>query len=208
MKKLWIVGAGGFGREMHVWARQHPDHGRVWKVEGFLDDNAQALRAFGDFAPIAPLTGHAVDPSALYLCGLGLPPVKEKLLRPLLDAGAEFLTFIHPRALVGDRVKLGRGVVLCPGAIASADITLGEFVMLNLHATVGHDASIGAWSTLSAHCDVTGRVQVADRVFMGSQASVIPGKSIGSRSVLGAGAVVINDVPADVTVVGNPARVL
>lgn len=208
MKKLWIVGAGGFGREMYVWARQHPDHGRAWKVEGFLDDNAQALRAFGDFAPIAPLTGHAVDPAALYLCGLGLPPVKEKLLRPLLAAGAEFLTFIHPRALVGDRVKLGRGVVLCPGAIASADITLGDFVMLNLHATVGHDASVGAWSTLSAHCDVTGRVQVADRVFMGSQASIIPGKSIGSRSVLGAGAVVINDVPADVTVVGNPARVL
>ncbi len=208
MKKLWIVGAGGFGREMHVWARQHPDHGRAWQVAGFLDDNAQALRAFGDFAPIAPLTGHAVDPGALYLCGLGLPPVKEKLLRPLLDAGAEFLTFIHPRALVGDRVKLGRGVVLCPGAIASADIVLGDFVMLNLHATVGHDASVGAWSTLSAHCDVTGRVQVADRVFMGSQASVIPGKSIGSRSVLGAGAVVINDVPADVTVVGNPARVL
>jgi acetyltransferase-like isoleucine patch superfamily enzyme len=109
---------------------------------------------------------------------------------------------------VGDRVKLGRGVVLCPGAIASADITLGDFAMLNLHATVGHDAAVGAWSTLSAHCDVTGRVQVADRVFMGSGVSIIPGLSIGSGATLGAGAVVIKDVPAGVTVVGNPARIL
>lgn len=208
MKKLLIVGAGGFGRELYVWASQHPDCGRAWELAGFLDDNPQALQPFGAFARVQPLTGHAVDPANVYLCGLGLPPVKEKLLQPLLAAGANFLTFIHPRALVGERVRLGRGVVLCPGAIASADITLGDFVMLNLHATVGHDAAVGAWSTLSAHCDVTGRVQVADRVFMGSRVSIIPGKSVGSGAVLGAGAVVINDVPAGVTVVGNPARIL
>jgi sugar O-acyltransferase (sialic acid O-acetyltransferase NeuD family) len=208
MKKLLIVGAGGFGRELYIWASQHPDCGRAWELGGFLDDNPQALQPFGSFAQVLPLAGHVVDPANLYLCGLGLPPVKEKLLQPLLAAGANFLTFIHPRALVGDRVKLGRGVVLCPGAIASADIVLGDFVMLNLHVTIGHDASVGAWSTLSAHCDVTGRVQVADRVFMGSRISIIPGLSVGSGATLGAGAVVIRDVPAGVTVVGNPARVL
>jgi sugar O-acyltransferase (sialic acid O-acetyltransferase NeuD family) len=208
MQKLLIVGAGGFGRELYIWASQHPDCGQAWELEGFLDDNPQALQPFGSFAPVLPLSGHVVDPANLYLCGLGLPPVKEKLLQPLLAAGANFLTFIHPRALVGDRVKLGRGVVLCPGAIASADIVLGDFVMLNLHTTIGHDASIGDWSTLSAHCDVTGRVQVADRVFMGSRVSIIPGLSVASGATLGAGAVVIRDVPAGVTVVGNPARVL
>ena len=55
---------------------------------------------------------------------------------------------------------------------------------------------------------MTGRVQVADRVFMGSRVSVIPGRKVGARAVLGAGAVVIADVPAGVTVVGNPARIL
>ena len=208
MKKLLIVGAGGFGREMHAWARQHPDHGRAWTFDAFLDDNPAALKRFGDFAPVRPLAGHRPAADEVFLCGLGLPPQKEQLIAPLVAAGAEFLTFIHPRALVGDRVKLGRGVVLCPGAIASADITLGDFVMLNLHVTIGHDASIGDWSTLSAHCDVTGRVQVADRVFMGSRVSIIPGLSVGGGATLGAGAVVIRDVPAGVTVVGNPARVL
>jgi serine acetyltransferase len=61
---------------------------------------------------------------------------------------------------------------------------------------------------LSAQCDVTGHVRLADRVFMGSRASVIPGKSVGSRSVVGAGSVVVTHVPADVTVVGVPARIL
>ena len=208
MKKLLIVGAGGFGRELHAWARQHPDHGRAWTFGAFLDDNPAALKRFGDFAPVRPLTGHRPAADEVFLCGLGLPPQKEQLIAPLVAAGAEFLTFIHPRALVGERVRLGRGVVLCPGAIISADVELGEFAMVNLHATIGHDARLGDWSTVSAHGDLTGRVEVADRVFLGSRVSVIPGKKVGSRAVLGAGAVVIADVPPGVTVVGNPARIL
>ncbi|NBX34537.1 hypothetical protein EBR16_04155 [bacterium] len=58
MKKLLIVGAGGFGREMHAWALQHPDHGRDWIFAGFLDDNPAALADFAAFAPVRPLTGH------------------------------------------------------------------------------------------------------------------------------------------------------
>ena len=80
--------------------------------------------------------------------------------------------------------------------------------MVNLHSTIGHDARVGAWSTLSAHCDVTGRVQVAERVFLGSRVTIIPGKQVGSRAILGAGAVVIANVAPGVTMVGNPAKVL
>ena len=65
MKKLLIVGAGGFGRELYVWASQHPDCGQAWELEGFLDDNSQALQSFGSFAPVRPLTGHVVDAGKL-----------------------------------------------------------------------------------------------------------------------------------------------
>jgi acetyltransferase-like isoleucine patch superfamily enzyme len=43
---------------------------------------------------------------------------------------------------------------------------------------------------------------------MGSRVSIIPGLTVGSGATLGAGAVVIKEVPAGVTVVGNPARIL
>jgi sugar O-acyltransferase (sialic acid O-acetyltransferase NeuD family) len=208
MKRLIIVGAGGFGRELYVWAGQHPECGRAWTIAGFLDDNPLALVPFGSFAPVLSLSGHKPSADNLYLVGLGMPELKEKLVAPLVSAGAEFLTFVHPQALVGARVKLGQGVVICPGAILSVDIEVGDFAMVNLNCTIGHDASLGPWTSLSAQCDITGHVRVADRVFMGSRASVIPEKSIGSRAIVGAGAVVCSDVPADVTVVGIPARIL
>ena len=98
MKKLFIIGAGGFGREVHAWARQHPDCGSQWELAGFLDDNPAALRDAGDFASIAPLSGHRPATDTLYLNGLALPELKQKLLLPLVAAGAEFVTFLHPTA--------------------------------------------------------------------------------------------------------------
>ena len=208
MKKLFIVGAGGFGRELHAWAGQHPDCGRQWRLAGFLDDNPEALKPFGSFAPVASLTGHRPSADQLYVVGLGMPTLKEQLVAPLLAAGAEFLTFVHPSAVLGARVALGRGVVICPGAVLSVDIDVGDFAMVNLNCTIGHDARIGRWTSLSAHCDITGGASVGQACFFGSRASIIPGKAIGDRTVVAAGAVVMTHFPSDVLVAGNPARVI
>ena len=49
---------------------------------------------------------------------------------------------------------------------------------------------------------------VADNVWLGGGVIVCPGVSIGENTVVGAGAVVVRDLPANVLAVGNPARVL
>jgi sugar O-acyltransferase (sialic acid O-acetyltransferase NeuD family) len=208
MKNLYIVGAGGFGREIHSWIKLHPEYNKDWAVAGFLDDNPAALSLFGNFAMVKALAGHQVSESNVYLCALGLPPIKYKCLAPLIEQKAEFISFIHPSATIGERVKFGKGVVICPGASISVDISIGDFSMIGPNTTIGHDGTIGAWCTLCAQCDVTGRVTIGDRVFLGSRVSIIPSKKVGSKSILGAGSVVISDVPEGVTVVGNPARIL
>lgn len=208
LKNLYIVGAGGFGREIYAWIKQHPEYNKEWVVAGLLDDDADALKPFGNFATILPLADHKVSNSNVYICGLGLPPVKTKLLAPLLAQNAEFISFIHPSVVLGERVKFGNGVVVCPGATISVDISIGDFSMIGPNTTIGHDGTIGAWCTFCAQCDITGRVKIGDGVFAGSRVSIIPSKKVGSKSTLGAGAVVISDVPESVTVVGNPARIL
>lgn len=208
MKQLYIVGAGGFGRELHSWALQHPAHGRDWTFAGFLDDNLDALKEYGSFAPVTGLCGHLPGPDRVYLCGFGLPATKARLTEPLLKAGAQFISLVHPSVILGERVKLGRGVILCPGAILTSDIQLGDFVMINLGTTIGHDVTVGDWTTVSSQCDLTGHVKVAESVFIGSKASVIPSRKIGAGSLVGAGSVVVRDVPPGATVFGNPAVTL
>lgn len=209
MKRVLIVGAGGFGREMYHWLLQHPDHGRSWKVGGYLDDNAGVLDAFAWPVGVVGAVG-VYEPSAddLLVCAIGQPKIKRRVCEALRARGARFLTVVHPSVVLGGAVELGEGVVLCPGVILTSCIRVGELAMINCHASVGHDAEVGAYASISGHCDITGYCRVGREVFMGSHAVLIPKVSVGDGAVVGAGAVVIRSVAPGTTVVGNPARPL
>lgn len=208
MKKLFIVGAGGFGRELASWINDIPEGDRNWIMSGFLDDDSNALDSFGNFASVLPLASHQVSQENVYLCGVGSPKIKKKIIQSLLKLGAQFISFVHPRATIGDRVKLGTGVVICPESVLSCDIELGDFTMVNLRSTIGHDVRVGPWSTISSQCDLTGDAELGAEVFFGSRVSIIPGKKVGDGATVGAGSTVMSNIPAHVTAVGNPARVL
>jgi len=204
-----IVGAGAFGREVLDWVRAMPGHGSAWAVTGFLDDHPGALAGFEVGLPVlGPATDHVPLAGTRYVGALGQVGAKQRVLGALYARGAQFMPVIHPSAIVGSRAVLGTGVILCPRATLSCDTRLGDFVTINLHSTVTHDVRIGAWSQISDHVDLCGGAVLGEGVMVGSGARVLPGVQVGDGAVLGAGSVVVRDVPAQVTVMGNPARPL
>lgn len=207
MKDLYIVGAGGFGREVYAWLLDLPECNSAWRVRGFLDDNLQALDGF-DYEPSVVARVSDFQPGAddLFVCAIGARAHKRRVCEELKARGAQFFTLVHPTAILGPNVTLGEGVVLCPRVTVTCDVEIGEMAMLNLHCTVGHDVRIGAWSTISAQCDLTGFVQLGEDAFLGSGVRVIPGKQVGDGAVVGAGSVVIRNVRPGQKVFGNPAR--
>lgn len=207
MKKLFIVGAGGFGREIFSWASDHPDCGKEWEIAGFLDDNPRALDNYNlPVSDIMPFAGHQPEKLAYYVCAIGSPGVKRQVCESLESRGAQFISLVHPSVALGRGVILGRGVVLCPHVTLTCDINLGDFVMFNCYSSAGHDVVVGDWSTISGHCDLTGHCHLERAVFLGSGARVIPGKRIGAEAYIGAGSVVIQSIPPKAKVFGNPAQ--
>ena len=155
---------------------------------------------------VSSVREYSYEEGDVLICGLGHPEVKRAICEPLLKAGANFLTIIHPTAKVGRGCSIGVGCVICPYATLTCDIQLGDFVLFNVMSTAGHDVQVGDWSTLSAHSDCTGGVELSKSVFLGSGAPIIPNKKVGRSATVGAGAVVTRDVPSEDTVFGNPAR--
>jgi sugar O-acyltransferase (sialic acid O-acetyltransferase NeuD family) len=205
-KRVIIVGAGGFGREMLQWTTD-AIAGSDWQIHGFLDANPDSLTRFGVVHRVlADPTSYEPCPDDVFVCAVGNPLVKRDVVGRLLSRGAKFITVVHPTAIVGARALVGEGCILCPGAVLTADVKIGQFVTVNAHATVGHDVEIGDWATLSGHADVTGGAVLGEGVFAGSHACVLPKVKVGAWASIGAGSAVVRRVRAGATVFGVPAR--
>ncbi len=207
MHRLLIIGAGGFGREILAWAQDVPREQRNWEIGGFLDANPAALSDYECKVPIFadPLSYQPIEGDR-FVCAIGDPKTKLRICKTLKERGAEFITLVHPSAVIGNRCTLGEGCIMCPGSVLTADVKIHDFVTLNVKASVGHDAIVGEGSTLSGHVDITGFAQVGIGVFLGSHAVVLPKMKVGDYATVGAGSVVVKKVKPGTTVFGVPAR--
>jgi len=207
MLPLYIIGAGGFGREVLSWLRDSPEWERDWQFAGFVDDNLEAFAGkAARFSVVAKLAGFQPPGPSLAVCAIGDPATRLRVCRELSSRGVKFITLIHPTATVGDDTVIGVGCILCPGVVLTANVRLGDFVIVNAQSTVGHDAEIGDGATLSGHGDITGHARIGEGVFLGTHAAVLPGAKVGAYAKVGAGSVVLRSVKPGATVMGVPAK--
>ncbi len=209
LRQLVIVGAGGFGREILAWARHSRGFQTEWVIKGFIDDADDPLKAHPAPAPVlGRIADYAPSSDEVFVCGVGVPAYREKLISMLASRGGEFIQLIHQTVVFGNEVSLGSAVVLCPFSLVSSNATLEDGVAVNCYSSVDHDVRVGKWSQISCHCDLTAEVQLGTKVFLGSKVSIIPKIVIGDSAYVGAGSVVTRNVPPGAKVVGNPARII
>ena len=107
------------------------------------------------------------------------------------------------------RVTVGDSVLMSPGSRLSAsdEIVIGNGVMM-ANGTYVTDSD---WHTIydrTARSEKVTPVHIGDNVWLGDHSTVLKGVTIGENSVVAARAVVTRDVPANVVVAGNPAKVV
>lgn len=206
MYNIIIVGAGGFGREVYLWAK---DSFSLYKyqIKGFLSNNKSDLDNFDiKVRIIGDPDYYEIKENDRFLFAIGEIDVKKHLVTKLKKKGAKFLTLIHPTAIVVDTAKIGEGAIICPFCLVSDNVRLDDFVMMNAYSSCGHDARIGKYCILSSYTAIAGFAVLEDEVFLGLHATIIPGKRVGYKSKVSANSVVMRDVPPNKMVFGVPGK--
>jgi sugar O-acyltransferase (sialic acid O-acetyltransferase NeuD family) len=209
MRKILIIGAGGWGREVLDQLCGDPARCVEWNVKGFLDSRAHMLDGFNyDYRILGDPMTYVPQPDDVFVCAVGSPRDRQKYARPLLDKGATFIPILTDMTGHRPSLRIGNGCLLSPRVQLGSGVRLGDFVNVHSLTILGHDVQVGDYAQIGAMNFIGGGARIGAFAVLHPHATVLPGVQIGDEAVVGAGAVVLKDVPAGATVFGNPGKII
>ncbi|SFD07439.1 acetyltransferase [Algibacter pectinivorans] len=209
MKNAVIIGAGTQGQ---VYASYLKEDGI--NIVGFIDDDKELI---GKKVINIPVLGQYKDLFSSEFknkiqqvyCPIGNNIIRSKYLSTLKKEGYEIPSFIHKTVSIGPDVSLGEAVYMLAGNIVMPHTTIGNYIMINMDSTIAHHVNMEDGVFMSSGVNVGALINVRQNAYIGMGVTVMTGvKEIGANCLIGAGTVIIKNVPENATMVGNPGRVL
>lgn len=120
----------------------------------------------------------------------------------------QFVKAIHPDSCVAESAKIGAGSVIMAGVVVNPYCRIGEFCILNTAASLDHDSVMEDYSCLAPGVVTGGNVSIGKFSAVCIGVRLTHNIKIGAGTVVGAGAVVLDDLPDQVLAYGTPARVV
>lgn len=207
-KKICIVGAGGFGREVLCCLidKIASTNLEIEEIACFMvsDEDFKETKIMG----INVISQSMFDP-ALYnvVIAIGDPTSRKRVVNNL-PTQTTYTSIIHPSVVISDWVKIGEGSIITAGTILTCNIKIGKHAHLNLNTTIGHDCVIGDFFTTAPAANISGNCHFGDCVYFGTNSAVREGIKICNNVTIGMGGVVVKDILEEGVYIGNPARLL
>lgn len=208
MKRLIIIGAGDFGREVSWVAERINAVTPTWELLGFVDDTPEKQGTVVDGYPVlgAVSSLRSVTEETWVVCSVGTGKTRRRVMERVLENPAlKAATLIDPAAIIGRNSAVGEGCVVCAGTVLTVSCRLEAHVIVNLNCTIGHDTVLEPFCTVHPGSSLSGKVHVGACTDIGTGTKIIQGKTVCPGCVLGAGAVVVRDITEPGTYVGVPA---
>lgn len=210
LRRLLIVGAGGFARETAAAVAAINGVRPTWSLLGFLDDDPlRHGELIGGIAVLGPSSAVEEHGEAAVVICTGRPDnytSRERIARRLGLDDQRYATIVHPAAAVGEGCAIGVGSVLLAQVALTVDVTVGRHVAVMPHVVLTHDVRVEDWVTLASGVRAGGGCHVRSGAYIGAGACLREGTTVGERALIGMGSIVTRDVPPGRTWYGSPAR--
>lgn len=200
-KTLYILGAGGHGKVVADAANKL----NRWDKIFFLDDQKKGQQILN----LTVINGisQAINYKNInteFIVAIGDNATRKKVQTQLEDNDCELATVIHPSAIIGLDVNIGKGTVIFAGVVVNPSVKIGDGCIVNTASTIDHDSVLEDYVHLSPGTNISGSVRIGDKAWLGTNTTVINNVSINDSVIIGAGSLIIQDVIETGTYVGSP----
>lgn len=208
MKDAYILGAGGFAKEVYLILKRSNNY----NFKGFVDYKPKedvisigkdVFKVFDENDFIEKF--EPLDNVALFI-GMGDPKVIKKVTTNFNKY--EFPNLISPCVQLDDSISFGRGNIITKGVNFTVDIKVGSFNVFNLNMTIGHDCVIGNYNVMNPGATISGCVEIGDSNLLGTGSTILQNLKIGNNNVIGGNGLLNKNVPDDKVMVGVPCKEL
>ncbi|MDG2381525.1 MAG: acetyltransferase [Pirellulaceae bacterium] len=203
MKKTVILGAGGHSKVVIEVMRQQHNYELAACVSSQGPTEILGVPVVGDDRCLPELLNQGIDYAFV---AIGNNRLRAQLVKQVKQMGFHLACVISPQAIVATSSTIAEGAVIMPGALIGTDAEVHSGSIVNSNATIDHDCILKPFCHIAPGSALAGGVTVGIETFLGTGVSVIPYISIGDHSVVGAGSVVIRNVPDRTTTFGVPAH--
>jgi len=208
VEELILIGGGEQSKVVFEAAISIPER---WNVLGFVDNNKNSsnhtgynqLKRLGTDNDILLIMKKF--PKAKFILAIGDVITRKKIVKRLNLNEDKWATVVHASAEISPSVTLSHGTVVLSRAVIQASSIAGEHVIINSGAIIEHDVKIGSFVHASPGVVVGGGCKIGRLSFVGLGSRIRDHIVIGSKVTVGAGSVVVSDIPDNETAVGIPA---
>ena len=220
MTNIILLGAGGHCKSAIEIIETLSDY----QIKGVLDANEKGfVFEYPILGSDDQISSFAKDNNFIITVGsIKSTKIREHIAKKVLNSNGIFATVISKNAIVSKRATIKFGTLIFNFAHINSNCQIGENCILNTSCNIEHDCSIGDFTHVSTGAMINGGCKIGKRCFIGSNATIANCINICDDVIIGAGAVVINDICGDCTIgagaliikdinepgtyVGNPIR--
>lgn len=145
-----------------------------------------------------------------FALSMGNLSIRREIYDRIIAKGGNIPTLIHKSCNISPRAIIGKGVQIMPGSIVQGDSVVGDDTVITVNTVIAHSSSVGNHCLISGNVMIGAYSHIGDMTHIGQGSTIVSGKvdRIGDNVIIGAGSVVLKDVPDNSVFVGNPAHFL
>ena len=202
--KVVLIGYSGHGKVVTDAALKCNIEIKKYLDYDIKEDNPFDLEYFGNNDDL--ILKKLINQEYRFIIGIGNNQIRHKIYNQVNKLGGVFCKIIHPGSFLSEKCKVGLGSFISSNVSVNVSAEILENCIINTSAIIEHDCLIKSSVHVAPGAVLCGNVTVGEKSFIGANSTIKQGVKIGNNVLIGAGSLVLSDIPDNTKCFGNPVK--